>query len=142
MSLHLGGLLFSIAPRLVWPTSRVYAFAPFKERTSTASPLRVRFEAAEIVFGQKCPAQLRGVLVPAPRQMRFRFGKSLQDLPRPPIPGMQLSPCRVCWKMPPQCAVCHEAFACEENFDVGGVPAKGYRQLFRLGLLDAAGDII
>ena len=106
------------------------------------NPIRIRFEAAEVVFGAKCPAQLRGVMVPAPRQMRFRFGKTLQDPPRQPVQGMGPSLCRVCWKMPPHCAVSHEAFSCEENFDVGGVPAKGYRQLHRMGLLDAAGDVI
>ena len=106
------------------------------------NPIRIRFEAAEVVFGAKCPAQLRGVMVPAPRQMRFRFGKTLQDPPKQPLPGMGPSLCRVCWKMPPHCAVSHEAFSCEENFDVGGVPAKGYRQLHRMGLLDASGDVI
>ena len=109
---------------------------------SFMNPTRVRFDTAENVFGMKCPANLRGLLVPAPRQMRFRFGKTLQDAPKPPMPGMQPSLCRVCWKMPPQCAVSHEAFTCEENFDVGGVPAKSYRQLHRMGLLDAEGQVI
>jgi len=44
--------------------------------------------------------------------------------------------------MPPQCATSHEAFSCEEQFSVSGVPAKGFRQLFQMGLLNDKGDVI
>ena len=94
------------------------------------TPIRIRFDKAENVFGHKCPGQLRGVLhvVPEPYQMRFgKRGKTLVDPLRPPNPWMPPAPCKVCWKMPPQCAVAHEAYTCEEVFDVAGVPGKGYR---------------
>ena len=107
------------------------------------TPTRIRFDKAENVFGHKCPGQLRGVLVPEPFQMRFgKRGKTLVDPARPPNPGMPVAPCKVCWKMPPQCAVAHEAYTCEEVFDVAGVPGKGYRELHRMGLLDATGEVI
>ena len=107
------------------------------------TPTRIRFDKAENVFGPKCPGQLRGVLVPEPFQMRFgKRGKTLLDPPRPPNPGMPPAPCKVCWKMPPQCVACHEAYTCEEVFDVAGVPGKGYRELFKMGLLDATGEVI
>ena len=86
---------------------------------------RVRFDKAENVFGPKCPGQLRGVLVPEPFQMRFgKRGKTLRNPPRPPSLGIPPAPSKVCWKMPPQCVACHEAYTCEAVFDVGGVPGK------------------
>ena len=50
--------------------------------------------------------------------------------------------CKVCWKMPPQCVACHEAYTCEEVFDVGGVPGKGYMELHKMGLLNEYGEVI
>ena len=64
------------------------------------------------------------------------------DPPRPPNPGIPPAPCKVCWKMPARCVACHEAYTCEDVSDVAGVPGKGYRELFRMGLLDATGEVI
>ena len=108
-----------------------------------STPTRFNFGKAEDVLGAKCPGTLRGVMVPLQGQMRFgRFGKSLRDPPKPPDPNIAPALCKQCWKMPPACAVSHEAFACEEVFDVNGVAAKGFRQLFQMGLLNDKGDII
>jgi len=107
------------------------------------TPTRFNFGKAEDVLGTKCPGHLRGVLIPLQGQMRFgRPGKSLRDPPKPPNPSFAPAPCKQCWRMPPQCATSHEAFSCEEVFDINGVPAKGFRQLFQMGLLDDKGDII
>ena len=108
-----------------------------------STPTRFNFGKAEDVLGAKCPANLRGVLVPLQGQMRFgRFGKSLRDPPKPPDPSIPPALCKQCWKMPPACATSHEAFACEEVFDVNGVAAKGFRQLFQMGILNDKGDVI
>ena len=108
-----------------------------------STPTRFNFGKAEDVLGAKCPASLRGVLVPLQGQMRFgRFGKSLRDPPKPPDPSIPPALCKQCWKMPPACATSHEAFACEEVFYVNGVAAKGFRQLFQMGILNDKGDVI
>ena len=108
-----------------------------------STPTRFNFGKAEDVLGAKCPGNLRGVMVPLQGQMRFgRYGKSLRDPPKPPDPNIPPALCKQCWRMPPACAVSHEAFACEEVFDVNGVAAKGFRQLFQMGLLTYKGDII
>ena len=108
-----------------------------------STPTRFNFGKAEDVLGAKCPGNLRGVMVPLQGQMRFRrYGKSLRDPPKPPDPNIPPALCKQCWRMPPACAVSHEAFACEEVFDVNGVAAKGFRQLFQMGLLTDKGDII
>ena len=70
------------------------------------------------------------------------FDGSTEATTRPPALGMPLAPCKVCWKMPPQCVACHNAYTCEEVFDVGGVPGKGYRELPKMGLLNAYGEVI
>ena len=107
------------------------------------TPTRFDFGKAEDVLGTKCPGHLRGVMVPLQGQMRFgKLGKSLRDPPKPPNLSFAPAPCKQCWRMPPQCATSHEAFSCEEVFDINGVPAKGFRQLFQMGLLDDKGDII
>ena len=107
------------------------------------NPTRFNFGKAEDVLGQKCPGQLRGVMVPLQGQMRFgKYGKSLRDPPKPPNAGIPPALCKQCWMMPPQCATSHEAFSCEEQFSVGGVPAKGFRQLFQMGRLNDKGDVI
>lgn len=83
------------------------------------------------------------MMVPKEGEMKFgRAGKTLADPPRTLRANAPVAPCKCCARMPPQCAITHEAYTCEENFKVGGVQAKSFRQLFHMGVMDKAGVYI
>ena len=107
---------------------------------------RLNFVLADTKLGGRCPPQLKGVLIPETEPTRggmlfYRRFKTLEDPPKPMVPGMAPAPCKCCWKMPPMCAQ-HEAYTCDEAVEVNGVPAKSPRQLFRMGVMDKNGNYI
>ena len=107
---------------------------------------RLHFVLADTKLGGRCPPQLKGVMIPETEpawggMLFYRRFKTLEDPPKPMVPGMAPAPCKCCWKMPPMCAQ-HEAYTCDEVVDVNGVPAKSPRQLFRMGVMDKNGNYI
>ena len=92
------------------------------------------FKTAEEVLGNKCPHAARGHMVPVGMKF-FSQRKLLTDPPKVRPPGQPFSyKCKLCDKPG------HEAFECEEVFEVDGKPGLNYRALMRMGVVDQHGQ--
>ena len=83
---------------------------------------RSEFQLADTVLGGRCPAHLRGVMVP----LNAHFAKNKLSQ----APKQRQSPFPFACK---QCGtIGHEAWECETTFQVHGKPAKSSRQLYQM----------
>ena len=81
---------------------------------------RSEFQLADTVLGGRCPAHLKGVMVP----LNAFFGRNKLSQ----APKQRQSPFPFACK---QCGtIGHEAWECETTFQVNGKPAKSSRQLY------------
>ena len=95
---------------------------------------RTMFKTAEEVLGNRCPQAARGHMVPVGMKF-FSQKKLLTDPPKVRPPGQPFSyKCKLCDKPG------HEAFECEETFEVDSKPGLNYRALMRLGVVDQHGQ--
>ena len=95
---------------------------------------RTRFKMAEDHLGQAKASQLNltGQMIPIGMKF-YTTGKSLVD-PKRDRKTPFTYPCKVCAK------VGHEAFECTESFQFEGKPAKNYRELHALKVVDKHGE--
>ena len=90
------------------------------------------FKLAEEQLGHRCPAELRGHMIPVGMVFE-RQGKMLDDQPKQRTEPFQHK-CKVCDREG------HEAFECPGGgFQHSGKPGKSYRELFHLGVVDRNG---
>ena len=95
---------------------------------------RSEFQLADTVLGGRCPAHLRGVMVP----LNAHFAKNKLSQ----APKQRQSPFPFACK---QCGtIGHEAWECETTFQVNGKPAKSSRQLYLMKpkVVDESGRFI